>query len=219
MMSDAILVIGESGSGKSTSLRNLPPEETYIINVIDKSLPFKGWSKKYNVDKKNYFASTDAGKIVRCMHAVSERLPNIKTLIVDDWQYIMSYLYMAKTYEDNRGDAVFKKYNEIQERGFIVMQQAKELRKDLTVIILAHSEQDIRGFHKLMTMGKILDEKIKLPGMFTLILHAMKIEDRYVFQTQISDYYLAKSPMGMFEEEYIDNDLVLVKKSIEEYKE
>jgi hypothetical protein len=153
------------------------------------------------------------------MHAVSERLPRIKNLIVDDWQYIMSYLYMAKTYEDNLGDAVFKKYNEIQERGFIVMQQAKELRNDLTVIILAHSEQDARGFHKLMTMGKILDEKIKLPGMFTLILHSMRVDDKYVFQTQISDYYLSKSPMGMFDEMYIDNDLVEVKKAIEEYKD
>lgn len=211
-MSETILIIGESGTGKSTSIRNLSPEETYIINVIDKSLPFATWSKKYNDDNKNYYSSVDANNIIKCMHAISDRLPNIKNIIIDDWQYILSYQYMRRAKETG-----YAKFTDIGLSGFSIIDNSKMLRKNLTVFILTHSTIDEKGFSKIKTIGKLLDEKIVIEGLVTCVLHARVIDNKYMFQTQRDDYYLAKSPMGMFNEMYIDNDLAKVKEIMNNY--
>lgn len=103
-MADSVLIIAESGSGKSTSIENLNPKETFIINVANKPLPFKGWKSMYILWSKdnptgNLYAKYDADSIVACMKYISEKRPEIKTIVVDDFQYMMGFEYMEKALE------------------------------------------------------------------------------------------------------------------------
>lgn len=220
-MSNAILVLGKTGSGKSTSIEKLNPEETFIVNVVGKDLPFKGGKKKYNKDAKNYFEATNHSKIVNTMKAISEKAPHIKTLIIDDFQYVMSYEFMTtKT-------TGFDKFNEIAEHAFAIINTAKNLRDDLTVVFLAHTEENVDSLgqksYKIKTIGKLLDDKITIEGLFTVVLMAEQRDDgqtvTYGFKTRGGVRDTVKSPKDMFEEEYIENDLQLVLDKIREYNE
>lgn len=216
-MSNTVLVIGQSGSGKSTSLRNLNPAETFIINVIDKPLPFKGYKKNYKPFSKeningNYFASWNWAHIIRCINFVNAERPDIKTLIIDDWQYILAYEFMNRVSEKT-----FDKFSEIGNHGWNTIVQCLNTRSDLCCFILAHSDVDTNGKAKCKTIGKLLDDKITIDGMFTIVLHSRVVDGSYVFQTQSDSEFLAKSPMDMFNELLIPNDLHEVKKIIDAY--
>ena len=95
-MNNTVLIIGQSGSGKSTSLRTLDPKTTFIINVLDKPLPFKGFKNKYNASEKNYYTTHDWAKVINCIERVNKERPDITTLIIDDWQYILSYEFIKR---------------------------------------------------------------------------------------------------------------------------
>jgi hypothetical protein len=217
MMSNSVLVIGQSGSGKSTSLRNLDPESTFIINVLDKPLPFKGFKKNYtSVTKENkngnYFSSNDWSLVVRCIDMVNKDRPDITTLIIDDWQYILAFEFMRRVSEKG-----FDKFSEMANHGWSTMLSCLNTRPSLTTFILAHSELDNVGRSKLKTIGKMLDEKMTLEGMFTTVLHSRVIDRQYLFQTQSDNEYLAKSPIGMFDDLLIPNDLEIIKNKVENY--
>lgn len=217
-MSNTVLVIGQSGSGKSTSLRNLDPKTTFIINVLDKPLPFRGFKKSYKAITKenktgNYYTTHDWAMVVRCIDMVNKERPDITTLVIDDWQYILSYEFIKRASEKG-----FDKFSDLANHGWSTMNACTTgTRPSLTTFILAHSDMDQMGRSKLKTIGKMLDEKITLEGLFTTVLHSRIVDGDYMFQTQDDGDFLAKSPMGMFEEFLIPNDLLVVKEAVENY--
>lgn len=216
-MSNTVLIIGQSGTGKSTSIRNLNPETTFIINVLDKPLPFKGFKKKYialtkSNSKGNYFSSDDWQHILKCIDLVSKERPEIDTLIIDDMQYILANEFMRRSHEKG-----FDKYSEMANHYWQIINKATASRKDLLIVFMSHSETDAQGRSKTKTIGKLLEEKIAIEGMFTTLLHSLVVEGEYKFLTQFDGEHLAKSPMDMFMHKFIDNDLCVVKEHMENY--
>jgi len=216
-MSNTVLIIGQSGSGKSTSLRNLDPSTTFIINVLDKPLPFRCFKKNYKLVTKenkggNYFTANDWSHVIRCIEMVDKTRPEITTLIIDDWQYILAYEFMRRMSEKG-----FEKFSELANHGWSTINACLNTRSTLTNFILSHSDIDATGRAKCKTIGKLLDEKITIEGLFTTVLHSRVVDGEYWFQTQSDNDYLAKSPMNMFKEFLIPNDLVTVKEAVENY--
>lgn len=216
-MSNSVLIIGESGAGKSTSIRNLNPDETFLFNVLDKPLPFRGYKKNYirkcSEDKKvNYISSDNFDLIARALQKINKERPEIKNIIIDDFQYLMANEFMKRATE--RG---FDKFTEIGQHAWIIINSLIHLREDLTCFVLSHNDSDASGKVKPKTIGKMLDDKITLEGMFTTVLHALVIEGNYKFLTQNDGTHVAKSPWGLFEEKLIDNDLQFVKESLDQY--
>lgn len=221
-MSNAILIIGESGAGKSTSIEELNPKETFINNVTGKDLPIKGFKKNYIVFSKentkgNYLISSDASTIMKAMQYVSDNRPDIKTFITDDFQYVMSFEFMARSKEKG-----YDKFNDIGGNAFNILQKAKALRDDLTVIILTHSIKETDGFIKMKTIGKMLDDKITPEGLFTTVLYAEMIKGdddkiKHIFRVHSDGNSVIKSPKGMFETDIIDNSLKTVLEKVNEY--
>lgn len=217
-MSIGILIIGESGSGKSSSLRNLDPLETAVINVLDKPLPFRGFSKNYikqsnDKRKANYF-TTDDYKIIRsALLKISKERPEIKNIIIDDFQYLMSNEYMKRATETG-----YNRFSEIAQHSHSVIKELDNLRNDIKCFILCHSEIDKQsGKVKAKTIGKMIDDMIVFEGMFTIVLHALVKDGKYKFLTQNDGIHTAKSPMEMFDEKYIDNDLQSIIEKIDLY--
>lgn len=223
-MSESILVLGESGSGKSYALRNLNPETTFLINVIGKNLPFKGYKKKFtsiedindeNFDfkKGNLFISDNAMEIWKCYKIVDKRT-EIKTLIIDDFQYIIANEFMRRAKESGYG-----KFSEMGSKSWSLINQSFKLRDDLIVFFLNHSDIDEFGKARCKTIGKLLSEKITIEGMFTTVLHSVVNDDGYWFMTQSDGRHVAKSPVDMFQDKLIPNDLALVVDAIRKYEE
>lgn len=223
-MSELIGIIGESGTGKSTGVRTLDPKETAIINCVGKPLPFKGWKSnytKFDGKKGNYYSTDESSKIVKFMNHVSESMPEIKNLIIDDWQYTMSNEFMKRSKEKG-----FEKFTEIGKHAWETLNTGKSLRDDLKVFILTHSDTVPGDFGappivKIKTIGKLLDDKINPMGLFTVLLFTdvLKKENgemEYRFVTNNDGNYPAKSPMEMFDQ-YIPNDLQFVADKIDEY--
>lgn len=216
-MSNTSLIIGESGTGKSTSLRNLPTAETFIINVLDKPLPFRGYKanyKKLNPEgtEGNYYASDDHFKIMKIIKHVNDKRPDIKNLVIDDWQYTMCNEFMRRATETG-----FAKFTEIGQHAWSIIKALTECREDLYCFVLSHSDMDGNGRYKCKSIGKMLDEKITIEGMFTVVLHTQIMDGNYKFLTQNDGGHIAKSPQGMFEDRYVDNDLVSVKQKMVSY--
>lgn len=211
-MSNSVLILGESGTGKSSSLRNLDSQTTYVLNVLNKPLPFKKSKKKYSPELKNYYATDNYLKIIEVITGVNEKRPDIKTLIIDDFQYIMASEFMNRALE--RG---FDKFSEMANHIWTIIRTLIKTRDDLYTFVLSHSDIDSQGKSKIKTIGKLLDEKITLEGMFTNVLHTQILDGKYVFLTQGDAQHLAKSPAGMFKHAVIDNDLQLVLECMYEY--
>lgn len=216
-MSILTLVLGEAGSGKSTSMRNLDSNSTFIINVLDKPLPLKGYKKKYKPYNKsnpdgNYFASDNYEHIVKCIQKISSDRPDIKALIIDDIQYILSHEFLKRAHEKS-----WDKYAEMAVHYHDVIHAAEKARDDLLVICMSHNDVDNNGKSRMKTIGKMLNQNITIEGKFTLIFHTQIVNDKFCFQVQSDDMFTARTPMGMFEDKYIDNDLNLVLKAVKEY--
>jgi len=225
-MAQSTLIIAESGSGKSTSIRNLNPEETFIINIANKPLPFKGWKSKYKQIGKdnpngNLTSTASSVGIVKALKHVNDKMPHIKNIVIDDWQYMSSFEYF-----DRANEKGYDKFTQIASNLAQVAKMPKDLRDDLYIFFLTHSEDstDINGHRKVKakTIGKMIDNALTLEGLFSIVLFgkAIKQEDgslEYVFETQTNGENTCKSPMGMFEESFIENDLQYVKDCIIEY--
>lgn len=216
-MSNTSLIIGESGTGKSTSIRNLNPSETFIINVLNKPLPFKGYKSSYtkiSSDAKtgNYYSSDDYQRIEQLIRKVNAERLEIKTLIIDDFQYLMANEFMRRALE--RG---YDKFSEIAKNAHSLLKLLPTLRDDLDVFILTHSESNEHGKMKIKTIGKMLDEKITIEGMYAMVLQTELTDGDYHFITQGDARHIAKSPMGMFNTRNIPNDLAFVKQQMSSY--
>lgn len=206
--------MGESGSGKTTSMRNLDPASTFYIDCDKKGLSWKGWRKQYNTENKNYWASSDADLITKQILKISKEKPEIKTIIIDTVNGIMiddEFNRMKEKGYDKWMDMAYSV------RGLISM--SMQLRDDITVIFTGHTQTDRDDsgfmFTRLKTSGKKLD-KIALESMFTTVLYAKCEGGKYLFETQ-SKNSTAKSPMGAFESFEIPNDIVEVIKALEEF--
>jgi len=226
-MAQGVLIIAESGAGKSTSIENLDPKETFIINVANKPLPFKGWKKKYTIWSKdnpagNMYDKANPENIEACLKYVNEKRPEIKTVVVDDFQYMSSFEFFDKANEKG-----YEKFTQIGAHLARIARMPKDLREDLVIFFLTHAEEatDLEGKRKFKakTIGKMVDEKLTLEGLFSIVLFgkAKKNKDaeiRYVFETQTNGENTCKSPRGMFDTFEIPNDLELVKNKIVEYE-
>lgn len=214
-MAKVIAVAGESGSGKTTSLRNLDPKSTYIFDADKKGLSWRGWKKQYSTENKNYFCSDDAKLILAYMIGIAQKRPDIKTIVVDTIGSIMVADEMRRMKEKN-----YDKWADLAQCIWNLVDAAYTLRNDLTVIFMAHTqtERDDSGylFTRIKTSGKKLD-KICLESKFTTVLIAKCINGQYIFETHAKNS-TAKSPMGLFEEDEIPNDITEVIKALEAYE-
>lgn len=216
-MSTSILIIGESGTGKSTSIQLLDPAETFILAVVKKPLPFKHAYKKAvkNTDgvlEGNYSVVDQYDTIISLIQHISKKRPEIKTIIIDDFQYIMANEFMRSAQEKG-----YQKFTDIAAHTWEILNSVQYCRDDLNVFMLTHSQEDNNGKYKAKTIGKMLDEKISLEGLFTVVLHTLVIDGKHVFLTQNDGTHLAKSPVGMFPTKFIPNDLQAVKSAIDNF--
>lgn len=226
-MATGILIIAESGAGKSTSIETLDPKETFIINVANKSLPFKGWRTKYTIWSKenpsgNMYEKANPDQIEACLKYINEKRPEIKTVIIDDFQYMSSFEFFDKV--DEKG---YEKFTKIGAHLARIARMPKDLREDLQVYMLTHAEEstDVEGKRKFKakTIGKMVDEKLTLEGLFSIVLFGKIKKDkegniRYIFETQNNGENTCKSPRGMFDTFEIPNDLEAVRKAIINYE-
>jgi hypothetical protein len=226
-MAQSILVIAESGTGKSTSIENLDPTETFIINVANKPLPFKGWKKKYTVWSKenptgNMYDKSSVPNIEACIKYVNDKRPEIKVLVIDDFQYMSSFEFFDRS--DEKG---YEKFTQIGAGLARIARMPKDLRDDLQVYFLTHAEEstDLEGKkrYKAKTIGRMVDEKLTLEGLFSIVLFGKVKKDkdgniRHVFETQNNGENTCKSPKGMFPGFEIVNDLDYVRKAILDYE-
>lgn len=208
-MSIATLILGQSGTGKSTSLRNLNPKHVLLIQAIKKPLPFRSadWTYLSNENRSgSILVSDNPQKIIQAINGTRRPI-----IIIDDFQYVMANEFMRRSVE--RG---FDKFTEIGRNAWDVFNGAINAHEHKRVYILSHTEET-DGRTKIKTIGKMLDEKITLEGMVTICLQTAVINEQYVFQTKNNGNSTVKAPMGLFNSEHIDNDLNAVDQAICEY--
>lgn len=228
MAAETIAIVGESGTGKSTSLRNLNPEETFIISTTGKPLPFRAWKKKYTPleikDGKivggNYYVSSKWDQIIKILAIVNSKMPHIKQVVVDDFQYVLSYEFVDRATEVGYG-----KFSELAQHAMEILRYAEKMRDDCKMIFLTHSENvgdAMNPKYVIKTVGKLLAEKVTLEGLFTYIFFTRVSEGddgrmQYKLLTNSDGTCVAKSSLGMFEEMEIDNDLKMIIETIDKY--
>ena len=210
-MAKMLLVMGEPASGKTVSLRNIPKNELYYIDCDKKGLNYKGWKEDFNVEKKNYFRSNSGEDIAKCMLGISEKREDIKYIAIDTINSIMIADEMKRSKDKN-----FDKWVDLASCIFNLINIVPDLRDDLTVIFIGHTQTDDEGFTRLLTNGKKLN-KIGLEKYFDTVLIAKNNDGKYVFETT-SPTSTARVPMGCYEgEQYIENDLYEIIKELKEY--
>lgn len=205
MAAQKVLIMGESGTGKSTSMRNCDPATVAVVNPVGKPLPFK-----------NHFEmlvnETDARKITRYMK--DQAAAGKKLIVVDDFQYILAVPYMNRIKETG-----WDKYNDFGANYFEIIDVCKDLPDDVIVVYMTHLETLDNGLTTVKLIGKLLREKITIEGLFTVVLRTGVNEGKYYFYTQNSGKDTVKSPLGMFPAYAIDNDLNYVADKIRNYYE
>ena len=218
-MAKVIGVMGESGSGKTTAMRNLQPKETFYIDCDKKGLNWKGWRKQYSVDNKNYFATDSFSTCKTLMDKVdkSENFRNIKYLVIDTINGMMvaeEMRILAMQGGDKRSA-----WTDLASNGWDIINKALTLRDDLTVIILCHSEtiSDDNGIVKtrIKTNGRKL-EKLVLESKMTTVVWAVRQDGKYKFILS-ADGSTCKVPLGAFQADECENDIMIVIKALEDY--
>lgn len=198
-MAILVMVYGQSGTGKSTSLRNFKPEQVSVVNVLGKPFPFR--------NKLNAYRSDDYGAIDNYI----KKTPK-SSIVVDDSTYLMTNEFMRTA-----GQSGYQKFTTMAQNFNAIVNVARDLPDDKIVYFLGHLERDADGHEKFKTIGKLLDEKVCVEGIFTIVLKTVVQDGHYYFSTQNNGSDVSKSPMGMFSDILIDNDLAMVDKAIREY--
>ena len=211
----AICIMGESGSGKTTSLRNLDPKTTFIIDADKKGLPWKGWKDSFNGEKKNYLKTDFAQVALQALQKVNtdKSYAHVKTIVIDTLNGIMIADEMRRSKEKG-----YDKWQDLAQSVYDLVDYALTVRDDLTVIFICHTQtdHDEQGYMwtRIKTSGRKLD-KICLESKFSTVLLAKAVDGNYVFETQ-SKFSTAKSPMGALENE-VPNDIVPVLAALKEF--
>lgn len=213
-MSKIIGIMGESGAGKTTSLRTLDPKTTYIIDADKKGLSWKGWKQQYNIENKNYIAMDEPLAIRSLCKNINDKANHIKTLVIDTLNGAMVADEMRRS-----KDKGFDKWQDLAQCMWGVIDDCLKYREDLTVIFICHSQTDMNDagymWTRIKTSGKKLD-KICLESKFNTVLLAKVVDGKHIFETQ-SNFSTAKSPLGAFETEIIENNMADVLKALEEF--
>lgn len=201
-----VLLIGNSGTGKSTSLRNFGTEEVAIINVLGKPFPFRNQFK--------YTKKTDDYEVVKKFFA---KCP-VKTIVIDDAGYLITNQFMRGHSTFGKGNDIFSFYNSIADKFWnLIFTEISKLPDDYIVYIIMHEDTDDYGNIKPKTIGKVLDDKVNIPGLCTAVLRSVCENGRYYFKTNSDGNDACKSPMGMFQDKLIDNDLKAVNDIIRDF--
>ena len=216
-MNNSILIIGDSGTGKSTSIRTLPPNETFIINVIGKPLPFRGSSKLYTKLSEdgmtgNYYCTDQGNSIKRVINHVNNKRPEIKYLIIDDLGFVAMNAFMKRALVKG-----YDRFSEIASEFGTAIELVNQLRDDLFCIVTMHIETDKQGKTKPKTIGNMIDGSINIEGRFSYVFHTAVTDGKYSFLTNNDGVHMAKSSMGCFEKQFIDNDLLDIVERINAY--
>ena len=224
-MSNLVLVMGESGSGKSTSIKSLNPKETIVFNILGKRLPFKGSAANYNDENKNIFKIEKYDTILTYLDSINTKKPEVKNIVIDDAIYIMRTEFF-----DRSKEVGFNKYKALADHFRKIIAKCGSLRDDLNIFMLLHTESieadgSIVGY-KSSSVGKLLDKMYRPEENTAITLFAQpKFDDKgkatygfYTHKMKVNGIEIpAKTPEGMFEEDWIPNDLGLVCKAMKEY--
>lgn len=211
-MSIVSLILGKSGTGKSASLRNLDPAHTLLIQTIRKPLPFKNPAWKSVKEGGNIFISDDSAQICHAMQKTSRDI-----IVLDDFIYVLSNEFMRRVLDQKTGNASFAQYNEIAKNAWDILNCASSLPDHKRVYIMSHSSTDENGQSKIKLIGKLLEDKITVEGMVSIVLYTAFVNENYLFSTRNSGSNTCKTPMGLFDEELIPNDLFSVDSAIVAY--
>lgn len=224
-MANVVLILGKSGTGKSVSIGTLNPEETIVFNVLKKRLPFKSSKSMYNTENKNLFMIDDYSKIISYLTSIDTKVPNVKNIIIDDATYIMRKEYFATSKQSG-----YNKYTEMASHFQSIISTAENMRENINVFLIMHCEEiasdGIIVGYKPSTVGKLIDSSYNPIEVVPIVLFAdTKFDDKgkptYGFYTHKfmngSKEIPAKSPEGMFEEDFINNDLQYVVNKMDEF--
>lgn len=227
-MSNVICLAGLSNTGKSTSLKYLEPSETFIVSCTNKQLQIPGFRKKYikvSVEdgqlKGNWLVSNDYTKIAKILKVVSQARPDIKTVVIDDLNYLLSNEIMNSAEEKG-----YEKFTRQAKNYYDIINNAQNLRDDLTVVMISHivnDGTDIEPFWKLYTSGKMLDKTVNLDGLFSYILYTDKYVDeneevQYRIRTKTNGNDTCRSVAGCFADKYIEPNMKLVIDTINKFE-
>lgn len=205
-MSKKVLILGRSGSGKSTSLRNFKKGEVGIISCVGKEMPFRTdipvYEPKFTPETMNRYPNT--------LKAI--RNAKAKVLVIDDANYLMSTEFMATA-----GEKGYDKFTRMASNFTTLLDEVDNLGDDITVYIMMHTELDADGYERPMTVGKLLSEKVCIEGLFTTVLKSVYEGGEYKFRTKTNGADCVKTPLGLFQSEVIDNDLKAVDIAIRDY--
>ena len=224
-MANIIMLLGKSGTGKSTSIKGLDPKETVVINVLGKRLPFKGSNALYNKENKNLFQRESYTDIISLVQNISDKATNVKNIILDDFIYVMRKEYFSRARETG-----YNKYTELAQHFQQIISTCEKLREDLNVFMILHSE-DVQSDktttgYKVSTVGNLVDNCYNPLEVVPMVLYSsVKYDDKgntqYGFYTHRCKEGVveipAKTPDEMFDEDFIPNDLGYVVKKMNEY--
>jgi hypothetical protein len=229
----AILVYGPSGSGKSTAIKTLDPSTTGIICSDSKELPFRGWKNKYitvyeekdgvrlpSLQKSNYIQTKKPASVLKTLMAWEER-PDIRTIVWDTMTHVIMYRFMT----DPKTDWDF--YKELAKEIYAILDYIQRMTKD--IIVIGHNDTKLdpatgNKVDAIRTVGKLLDEKIDIPSLFTMVFTTKIVtnaegKNEYFFENQTNGFSFAKAPDGMYDSIRIPNDYNFVLQKIHEYNE
>lgn len=224
-MANCVIVMGKSGTGKSTSIKGLDSKETVVMNLLGKKLPFKGSKALYNLENKNLIQVEDYNEIIANLKGINEHGHNIKNIVIDDAIYVMRKEYFKRAKETG-----YAKYTELAQHFQQIIATCEQMREDTNVFFMLHTEDIVSDNtiigYKVATIGKLLDTQYSPVEVVPMVLFSdIKYDDKGVatfgFYTHRgmngSIEIPAKSPDGMFEQDFIPNDLGLVVKAMSEY--
>lgn len=210
-MSKAIMILGASGSGKTTSLEKLDPKQTFYIDADGKGLSWKGWRQQYNKENKNYFRCDVPEQIFSLMQQIDEKQKQIKFLIIDTLNGCMVADEMRRSKEKT-----YDKWMDLAQSVYGIVDYANKMREDLTVILVGHTQTSEDGFTCMLTNGRKLNKICLESKMTTVLLSRINENGEYVFETRAKNS-TAKTPRGAFDADEIPNDITIVIDALKDF--
>ena len=205
------MIIGTSGSGKTTSLEKLDPKQTFYIDADGKGLSWKGWRKQYNKENKNYFQCDAPEQIFSLMQTIDEKQKQIKFLVIDTLNGCMVADEMRRSKEK-----AYDKWVDLAQSVYNIVDYSNKMRDDLTVILIGHTQTSDDGFTCMLTNGRKLNKICLESKMTTVLLSRINDNGEYVFETRAKNS-TAKTPRGAFDVDEIPNDITLVIDALKDF--